>query len=135
MTDDGAIDAGPVKSIGGPHILLDLWEANHLYDPSIAEDAIRKAVRAAKATLIHLHVHRFFPSHGVSAVALLAESHMTLHTWPESGYVAADVFVCGSGDVKSAVAVLIEAFQPKRSDVRSVRRGNGQAGRAYDQSP
>ncbi|MGY8678533.1 adenosylmethionine decarboxylase [Bradyrhizobium sp. UFLA05-153] len=104
-------------------MLIDLWGARNLDDPVIAEDAIRKAVRAASATLLHLHVHKFCPGHGVSAIALLAESHITLHTWPERSYAAADVFVCGNCDPASAVPILVEAFQPEHSDVRRFRRG------------
>nr|WP_245286701.1 adenosylmethionine decarboxylase [Bradyrhizobium sp. ARR65] len=105
------------------HVLIELWGAKNLDDPAIAEGAIRKAIRAASATLLHLHVHKFCPGHGVSAIALLAESHITLHTWPERSYAAADVFVCGDSNPASAVPVLVEAFQPERSDVRSFRRG------------
>ncbi|WP_354065765.1 MULTISPECIES: adenosylmethionine decarboxylase [unclassified Bradyrhizobium] len=123
MTVDSEKEAPPALSTGATHILIELWGAKNLDDPAIAEDAIRKAIRAASATLLHLHIHKFCPGHGVSAIALLAESHITLHTWPERAYAAADVFVCGDSDPARAVPVLVEAFQPERSDVRSFRRG------------
>ncbi|MGY8663501.1 adenosylmethionine decarboxylase [Bradyrhizobium sp. UFLA05-109] len=123
MTTDREKETSPALSSGGTHMLIDLWGAKNLDDPIIAEDAIRKAVRAASATLLHLHVHEFSPGHGVSAIALLAESHITLHTWPERSYAAADVFVCGNSDPASAVPVLVEAFQPEKSDVRRFCRG------------
>ncbi|WP_371260750.1 adenosylmethionine decarboxylase [Bradyrhizobium sp. WSM2793] len=104
-------------------MLIELWGAKNLDDPALAEDAIRKAIRAARATLLHLHVHKHCRGHGVSAIALLAESHMTLHTWPERSYAAADVFVCGDRDPATAVPILVDAFQPERSDVRRFRRG------------
>ncbi|MCP3397134.1 MULTISPECIES: adenosylmethionine decarboxylase [unclassified Bradyrhizobium] len=104
-------------------MLIELWGAKNLDDSALAENAIRKAIRAAGATLLHIHVHKFCPGHGVSAIALLAESHMTLHTWPEKSYAAADVFVCGDSDPASALLVLVEAFQPERSDARRFRRG------------
>ncbi|MGL3104274.1 adenosylmethionine decarboxylase [Bradyrhizobium sp. BR 1432] len=103
-------------------MIVDLWGAKNLDDPTIAEDAIRKAIRAARATLLHLHVHKFCPGHGVSAIALLAESHIALHTWPERSYAAADIFVCGNSDPGSALPILVEAFQPEQSDVRRFRR-------------
>ncbi|MCP3380446.1 MULTISPECIES: adenosylmethionine decarboxylase [unclassified Bradyrhizobium] len=124
MTFDGEKKTPPALSSGGTHILIDLWGAKNLDDPAIAEDAIRKAIRAANATLLHLHVHEFCPGQGVSAIALLAESHITLHTWPEKSYAAADVFVCGNSDPASAVSVLVEAFQPEQPDVRRFRRGD-----------
>ncbi|KRR26066.1 S-adenosylmethionine decarboxylase proenzyme [Bradyrhizobium lablabi] len=123
MTNDNEKEAPPALSTGATHMLIELWGAKNLDDPAIAEDAIRKATRAARATLLHLHVHKFCPGHGVSAIALLAESHITLHTWPERSYAAADVFACGNSDPASAVPVLVEAFQPEQSDVRSFRRG------------
>lgn len=113
----------PGLATGATHMLIELWGAKNLDDADLAEDAIRKAIHAASATLLHLHVHKFCPGHGVSAIALLAESHMTLHTWPERSYAAVDVFVCGNSNPASAVPVLVEAFQPERSDVRSIRRG------------
>lgn len=122
MTIDGEKAAPPALSSGGTHILIDLWGAKNLDDPAVAEDAIRKAVRAASATLLHLHVHKFCPGHGVSAIALLAESHIALHTWPERSYAAADIFACGNSDPASAVPVLVQAFQPEQSDVRHFRR-------------
>ncbi|QQO23539.1 adenosylmethionine decarboxylase [Bradyrhizobium diazoefficiens] len=81
----------------------------------------QKTVDAASAA--------FCPGDGVSAIAVLAESHMTLHTWPERSYAAVDVFVCGDGNPASAVPVLVEAFQPERSDrsqlpERSVNQAN-----------
>ncbi|WP_407121113.1 adenosylmethionine decarboxylase [Bradyrhizobium sp. STM 3561] len=105
-------------------MLTELWGAKHLDDPELAESAIPKANRAARATLLHLHVHKFCPGHGVSAITLLAESHMTLHTWPESVLRAADVFVCGDSDPANAAPVLVGAFSPSgQSDVRRFRRG------------
>ncbi len=123
MTIDSEKEAPLAPSTGATHLLIELWGAKNLDNPGIAEDAIRKAIHAASATLLHLHVHKFCRGHGVSAIALLAESHMTLHTWPERSYAAADVFVCGDSDPASAVPVLVEAFQPEHSDVRSFRRG------------
>ncbi|WP_439373403.1 adenosylmethionine decarboxylase [Bradyrhizobium sp. DASA03120] len=119
---DSEKEVPPALSSGATHMIIDLWGAKNLDDPTIAEDAIRKAIRAARATLLHLHVHKFCPGHGVSAIALLAESHITLHTWPERSYAAADVFVCGNSDPAGALPVLVEAFQPEKSDVRRFRR-------------
>ncbi|MFB6463955.1 adenosylmethionine decarboxylase [Bradyrhizobium tunisiense] len=123
MIIDNEEQLPPALSTGATHMLIELWGAKNLDDPDLAEDAIRKAIHAASATLLHLHVHKFCPGNGVSAIALLAESHMTLHTWPERSYAAVDVFVCGDSNPASAVPVLVEAFQPERSDVRSFRRG------------
>lgn len=91
------------------------------------EDAVRAAVVdavcALPATLLNLHVHSFSPQ-GVTAVATLAESHLSVHTWPECGYVAADVFTCGdAADPQAAVDVLKTAFAADVVEVKSVERG------------
>ena len=61
------------------------------------------------ATLLHIHTHKFSPQ-GVSGVAILAESHISVHTWPEIGYGAFDVFMCGDAEQMNAVGVLSRAF-------------------------
>ncbi|WP_347338813.1 adenosylmethionine decarboxylase [Bradyrhizobium vignae] len=120
---DNEKEAPPALSTGAPHMLTELWAAKTLDNPELAETAIRKAIRTARATQLHLHAHKFCAGHGVAAIAWSAESRMTLHTWPESSYAAADVFVCGDSDPANAAPVLVDAFQPERSDVRRFRRG------------
>ena len=79
----------------GTHVLLDLWGARHLDDAAWIERAMRRAVDVAGATLLHIHLHRFGDGGGVTGVAVLAESHITVHTWPERGFAAFDVFCAG----------------------------------------
>ena len=71
--------------------------AERLDDIEHIEATLRRCVEAARATLLHIHLHHFQPN-GVSGVAVLAESHISIHTWPEAGYAALDVFMCGSAD-------------------------------------
>ena len=78
----------------------------------------------AGATLLHIHVHHFQPN-GISGVAVLAESHISIHTWPEVGYAAMDVFMCGNANPDACVPVLREAFSPKRVAVSEILRGQG----------
>jgi len=106
----------------GVHLIIDLYEAKHLDDVDHIEAALRRCVDASRATLLHLHVHRFQPN-GVSGVAVLAESHISIHTWPYSGYAALDVFMCGDADPDACVPVLREAFAAKRVEVSELRRG------------
>jgi len=107
----------------GAHLLIDLWNAEGLDDVEHIEAALRDAVEACSATLLHVHVHRFSPFGGVSGVAVLAESHISIHTWPECGYAALDVFMCGSCDPHQAVPVLNHAFRPEHMDVCETKRG------------
>ena len=85
---DGALYAGA-------HLIVDLWDAERLDDIGHIEATLKDCVEAAGATLLHIHLHHFTPNHGVSGVAVLAESHISIHTWPERGYAALDVFMCG----------------------------------------
>jgi S-adenosylmethionine decarboxylase len=107
----------------GSHLIIDLWDAEHLDDIGVIEIALRRSVRAAGATLLHLHLHEFSPNGGVSGVAVLAESHVSIHTWPERGYAALDVFMCGSTEPHKVVPVLKHAFNPKRVAISEQMRG------------
>jgi S-adenosylmethionine decarboxylase len=107
----------------GTHLLVDLWDASHLDDIERIENAMRECVEVCGATLLHIHLHHFSPSGGVSGVAVLAESHISVHTWPERDYAAFDVFMCGDAQPENAVAVLKRAFHPRRINVCEELRG------------
>jgi S-adenosylmethionine decarboxylase len=108
----------------GVHLIVDLHEAEGLDDIDLIERTLRSCVDAARATLLHIHVHHFQPN-GVSGVAVLAESHISIHTWPDAGYAALDVFMCGSADPDACIPVLREAFKAKRVEVGELLRGKG----------
>lgn len=108
----------------GQHVLIELWECEAA---AICRTGVRaallEAVEAIGATLIHEHVHAYSP-YGITALAVLAESHLAIHTWPECGYVAADVFTCGeTTDPQAAVSVLCDHFSPAQVEVRVQPRG------------
>ena len=107
----------------GSHLIIDLWDAEHLDDPGVIELALRRSVRAAGATLLHLHLHEFSPNGGISGVAVLAESHISIHTWPERGYAALDVFMCGAAEPHKVVPILRHAFRPGRMAISEHMRG------------
>lgn len=107
----------------GRHLIIDVWSKRGLDDSALIERALIDAVEAAGATLLHLHLHRFSPSGGISGVALLAESHISVHTWPERGYAALDVFMCGDADPARTVPVFRAAFAPERMIVSEYKRG------------
>jgi S-adenosylmethionine decarboxylase len=106
----------------GIHLIVDLYGAQHLDDIDHIEATLRRCVEAASATLLHIHLHHFQPN-GVSGVAVLAESHISIHTWPEVGYAALDVFMCGTADPDKCIPVLRKAFNPKRVGVNELLRG------------
>jgi S-adenosylmethionine decarboxylase len=109
----------------GAHLIIDLFDAERLDDIAHIEKALTDCVEAAGATLLHIHLHPFEPNGGVSGVAVLAESHISIHSWPERGYAALDVFMCGSARPEACVDVLNGAFRPRRMEVRELLRGAG----------
>jgi S-adenosylmethionine decarboxylase len=108
----------------GTHLVVDAWEAPEdlLNDPEGIRRALMDAISAGEATLIDMCVHQFSP-HGVTATATLAESHIAIHTWPEHGYFAADLFFCGRGKPEEAMKVLQTALQAKQVRFREIPRG------------
>src|ERR1700754_1559788 len=110
-------------TFAGSHLIIDLWEAEGLGDRDRIEQALIDAVNAAGATLLHIHLHTFSDGGGVSGVAVLAESHISVHTWPEKGYAAFDVFMCGDAEPRKAMNVFKRAFNPGRVVVGEHKRG------------
>lgn len=107
----------------GSHLIIDLWDAEGLDDRDRIEKALIDAVNKAGATLLHIHLHTFSDGGGVSGVAVLAESHISVHTWPEKGYAAFDVFMCGDAEPRNALSVFKEAFNPGRIVIGEHKRG------------
>ena len=96
--------------------------ARNLTDGERIERTLREAAEAAEATVLHVHLHRF-DSGGVSGVAVLAESHISVHTWPERDYAAVDVFMCGGCEPYRTIDVLRRAFDPESVQLCEQRRG------------
>lgn len=111
------------KEFAGTHIIIDLWEACRLDNLAHMEAAMREAVKVCGATLLHIHLHHFTPSGGISGVAVLAESHISVHTWPERDFAAFDVFMCGDAQPENAIPVLQRYFEPGRINVSQHHRG------------
>ena len=110
-------------SYAGTHLILDGWGASYLDDIDHIETALREAIKVSGATLLHIHLHHFTPNGGVSGVAVLAESHISIHTWPERDFVALDVFMCGDTQPEKAIRVFEKAFQTTKMDVSTHLRG------------
>ena len=109
----------------GCHIVAEM----SLCDPEILTDlegvqkAMVEAAEVANAEVREIVFHRFIP-HGVSAVVVIAESHLSIHTWPEIGYAAVDIYTCGSHtDPMVALQYLSQQFQCKRMTTTTISRG------------
>ncbi|WP_349357740.1 adenosylmethionine decarboxylase [Stappia sp.] len=125
LTQDDRLDHFIEKDgvrCAGSHLIIDLYDAEKLDDLPYIEEALKTCVEEAGATLLHIHLHPFEPT-GVSGVAVLAESHISVHTWPEAGYAAFDVFMCGDAIPEKCVEVLERAFAPGRCEVSELLRG------------
>ncbi len=107
----------------GTHLIIDLWDATNLADPEHIDAVLREAAIATGATILHGHFHHFGPNSGVSGVLVLAESHVSIHTWPERDYAALDIFVCGACNPYLALPVLKKGFQPGSIQLNEHKRG------------
>ena len=108
----------------GKHLIADFCGASHLFDGEPAKAVLRKAAEAAGATVLDVNVHDFGDRFGFTGLALLAESHISIHTWPENGYVAIDIFMCGDADPSLSLAVLKDHFTPDKEQVQLLHRGS-----------
>ena len=111
-----------MKAIGR-HIILEMWGCQNLDSVQTAEKALREMVDALDVHLLDLHVYPFSPV-GVTGMAIVSESHLVIHTWPEHGYAAVDIFTCGAPrDPQEAVNVLRRYYAPERVGVMEINRG------------
>jgi S-adenosylmethionine decarboxylase len=113
------------KEVAGRHLIIDLIDAYELNNDAVIRQAMHDCVKECGATLLHIHTHVFEPNGGISGVAVLAESHISVHTWPERNYAAFDVFMCGDAQPRKAVAILKAAFNAAEARVTEVLRGEG----------
>jgi S-adenosylmethionine decarboxylase len=109
----------------GTHLLADFYgvAADKLVAPERIDALLRAAALAAGARILHSHFHSFGPAAGVTGVVLLAESHITIHTWPEFGFAAADIFMCGAAEPQSALALIERALEAGGRSVQAITRG------------
>ena len=122
IAKDHFVERDGVK-FAGTHLLIELWNAKNLGDMPLTDQMLRDATLAAGATLLHIHLHHFGQNAGLSGVAVLAESHISVHTWPEKGYAAFDVFMCGDAEPRKALGVFKAAFNPGRIVIGEHKRG------------
>jgi len=122
ISKDHFVERNGVK-FAGTHLLIELWGAKNLGDMSLTDQMLRDATIASGATLLHIHLHHFGQNAGLSGVAVLAESHISIHTWPERGYAALDIFMCGSCDPYKAIPVIRRVFEPGVVQLSEQKRG------------
>jgi S-adenosylmethionine decarboxylase len=102
------------KSFAGMHIIVDLYDAEYLDDIKKIREVMLECVEKCGANLLHIYLHHFTPNDGVTGVAVLAESHISVHTWPEIDFAAFDIFMCGDTEPELAIEILKNRFNAKR---------------------
>ena len=109
----------------GTHLLADFYgvAAERLLSTGDIDALLRAGAEAAGARILHSHFHSFGQAMGVTGVLLLAESHISIHTWPEFGFAAADIFMCGNAQPQLALQVIEHALQPRSRIVQTIARG------------
>ncbi len=108
----------------GSHIIAELFDCNEscISNCNEVESVILTAAELAKTTVIKHFFHEFSP-YGISGVVIIAESHFTIHTWPEYGYAAVDIFSCGDIEFKTAIDYIQKEFEAKKCSTFRFNRG------------
>jgi S-adenosylmethionine decarboxylase len=108
------------------HLLAEYYGCDPalLDDPAVVERLVLEAAAAAQTQVMAVRLHRFSPQ-GVSGVAILAESHLAIHTWPEHGFASVELYVCGAGaSPDRGHELLVSRLRPRHVVVREVPRGD-----------
>ncbi len=106
----------------GKHLIADFSGALYQTDTKNITYALKTAASTAGAVVLDVVVHPFPDSDGITGVAILAESHISIHTWPEHDYIALDIFMCGNSDPQKALQWLRDFFQPKAIETQLIER-------------
>ena|SRR3989344_2515402 len=116
---------GSLKKALGSHVILECYECNYgvINDVKKVEGIMIESALRSRATIIQPFFHRFEPQ-GVTGVIIIAESHFTVHTWPEYNYAAVDFFSCSDSiNTNMAIDYILENFESKRHNKRIIERG------------
>ncbi len=108
----------------GRHLLAEFYQCSRetLNDENKISSIMTMAVEVSKATIIRPFFHKFSPQ-GVSGIIVIAESHLAIHTWPEHGYAAVDLFSCGDFDFTGALKYIRDNLNAEKYSILSIKRG------------
>ena len=107
----------------GTHLIVELWNGKNFSSLPKARKILIDSVKACQATILKINLHKFSSSGGLSGVAIIKESHLSIHTWPEYKYAAIDIFVCGEVNPYKAIPVIKKGFKPQKIQVAELKRG------------
>ena len=111
------------NAYAGDHLLVEMWDASNLADAELIERALDAAARTAGATVLDAYYHPFGEGQGVSGVTVLAESHISIHTFPEKNFVSVDIFSCKHFDSEFASEYLKKTFGMAKVESTVLDRG------------
>jgi S-adenosylmethionine decarboxylase len=106
----------------GKHAIVDVSDADGPLEEAEVASLLTDIARACGVTLLSIVTHPFGEGNGLTAIAVLAESHISLHEWPEYRFVAFDIFVCGRGDPGPAIALIRSQFPRAHVESRIIDR-------------
>lgn len=113
------------KKYAGIHLIAEFWGGKCIDDSKAIEKILIMAAQKANNTPLKTVIHKFNPQ-GITGIILLAESHISLHFWPEWNYLALDIFTCGKKSMPyKALGYLKKIFKPKKIQIKKIKRGNG----------
>ena len=109
---------------GGCHIILELDYVNPqlLQDSKKIQEILEESARRSNAQILHSYFHHFGGNCGVTGLVALAESHISIHSWPETGYAAVDIFMCGECDPLIAASYIIDQFKCENVNLKNLKR-------------
>jgi S-adenosylmethionine decarboxylase len=113
------------EKFAGLHVIIDIYGAERLNDIKYMESVMHECIDECEATLLNMYLHEFQPTNGVTGVACLAESHISVHTWPEHEHAAFDIFMCGNSEPEKAAGIIEKRFKAKTSRIEYIKRGHG----------
>lgn len=119
----GSLASKRKPKYAGIHIIGEFWGGKIIEETQEIKQILTEAARRAKNTPLGIKIHKFSPR-GITGFILLAESHISIHTWPELEYVAIDIFSCGlKTKPYRALKYLEKIFQPRRVKIKEIKRG------------
>jgi len=112
-----------IMKYAGSHLIVEIWGSKNVSSIPKVRKVLKDAIKACDATLLFIHLHKFTPFGGISGVAVIEESHVSIHSWPEYDYAALDIFMCGDANPYKAIPVFKQGFKPKDMQVMEIKRG------------